>query len=59
MKTKAKAKCSYCGDENFYIYHRDKDNKPDWAICFKCMKKAMDKSLGEGKDGGRIELKED
>ena len=97
-KTKIKTNCSYCGADDFYIYHRKKysneelesmpqnelmkmaktlgiqtsDKKQmvddvfrmqkieiDWAICFKCTKNAMDKALGEGKDGGRIEHKED
>jgi len=57
-KTTKKINCSYCGRDEFYIYHRDKNNKPDWAVCFRCMIKAMDSVLGEGKDGGRVEHKE-
>ena len=57
-KTTIKAKCSYCGKDSFYIYHRDNENNPDWAICFNCMRKAIDSVLGDGKDGGRVELEE-
>lgn len=96
-KTKQKANCSYCGKDEFYIYHRKKYSKEelkdmpqadltemakalgiqthererivdgvfrmqrmsiDWAVCLDCMRKAMDKALGEAKDGGRIEHKE-
>ena len=49
-----KIKCSYCDRNTFYIYHRNRKNKIDWAICFKCLKKFCDKILGEGKNGGRI-----
>ena len=58
-KTTRKTKCSYCGKNDFYLYHRDNENNPDWAVCFKCMKKAMDNALGEGKDGGRVEHRKD
>lgn len=54
-KTKTpEIKCSYCGKESFYIFHRDKKYEVDWAICFDCLKKFCDKVLGVGKNGGRI-----
>jgi len=49
-----KIACSYCKRKSFYIYHRNRKKKIDWAICFMCLKKFCDKVLGEGKDGGRI-----
>ena len=46
--------CTYCGKKSYYLYHRNKKNKVDFAICFKCLKNFFDKILGEAKDGGRI-----
>jgi len=53
-KKEVSIKCSYCREKSFYIYHKNKERKVDWAICFNCLKKFCDKVLGEGKGGGRV-----
>jgi len=54
-KKKISTICSYCKKDKFYIYHRNKKNEVDWAICLDCLKKFCDSQLGEGKNGGRVD----